>query len=198
MPRLLALVAFLISTPALALEPESFNPAANDLPKLNGKAYTDQLEELAELVDTRPMAVADTLERDTGGHRAIVRYAAAMLDTGQADRLATQTVLVLRAGNPNARIHDILGRPEEKDGGTWFPRAEEAGYFLGGIAAAVARHPARGEYVEALRERLQLEPMPEDEPLEQWLVVSTTAADGDALGGAAMEWFEKGFDSASR
>lgn len=198
MPRLLALLAFLLATPAFALDAQNFNPAANDLPKLNGKAYLDQLEELAQLVDTQPMAVADTLERDIGGHGAILRYAMAMLDTGQADRLATQTVLVLRSGNPNARIHDILGQPEEKDGGTWFPRAEEAGYFLGGVAAAVSGHAARDEYLEALRERLQLEPVPADEPLDQWLVVNTTRADGDVLNGGAMDWFEKGFDSASR
>ena len=198
MPHLLALLVLLFASPALALDPLSFNPAANDLPKLVGRAFTDQLEELAVLVDTQPMAVANTLERDSGGRGAILRYAAAMLDTGQADRLATQTVLVLRAGNPNARIHDILGQGEEKDGGTWFPRAEEAGYFLGGVAVAVSRDSARAEYLEAQRERLRREPMPEAEPRGPWRVVSTTRADGEALDGAAMEWFEKGFDAASR
>lgn len=93
-----------------------------------------RLAALAKAFEADPAGIVDRLERDSGGRAALRRYAAAMLEQGQAARLGRQTALALS---------DVasLAEPERQDGGVWYPRAEDAGFFLGGVGAALAARP---------------------------------------------------------
>ena len=65
---------------------------------------------------------------------ALQAYAAAMLENGEAAHLGRQWA-ALTADVP------ALSASEQKDGGVWHPRAEDAGFFTGGVAAALSQNP---------------------------------------------------------
>lgn len=92
------------------------------------------LEALAATADQDPAAVADRLEGDIGGRTALRRYAAAMLDAGQAERLGRQWARLVQD-------RDALATAERQDGGVWHPHAEDAGFFTGGVAMVLDRNP---------------------------------------------------------
>jgi hypothetical protein len=96
----------------------------------------ERLASLADAFDADPVGIVDRLERDVGGRSALRRYVAAMLDQGEAARLGRQSAMVMGDA-------ESLARPETQDGGVWYPRAEDAGFFTGGVAAALASKPAR-------------------------------------------------------
>lgn len=112
---------------ATPIAPESFIAAAAQIDAA-------KLSALALAVEADPRGVANRLQGDVGGRRALQRYAAAMLQQGQAQRLGRQwAVLVADKA--------VLAAPENKDGGVWFPRAKDAGFFTGGVAAALTLRP---------------------------------------------------------
>lgn len=134
----------LIAAAATALvscdRPEAASPTTADpvaTPDFIG-ATTDidrsSLTALAAAFDADPVGVVDRLERDVGGRSALRRYAAAMVEQGQAEHLGRQLALVQNQ-------KDALARPENQDGGVWYPRAEDAGFFTGGIGAVLTAHP---------------------------------------------------------
>jgi hypothetical protein len=111
---------------ATPIAPETFTAAATQIDAA-------KLSALALAVEADPRGVANRLQGDVGGRGALQRYAAAMLQQGQAQRLGRQwAVLVADKA--------VLAAPETKDGSVWFPRAKDAGFFTGGIAAALSRH----------------------------------------------------------
>lgn len=114
------------ATPA-AVTTESFIAAA-------ARIDADALPALAAAVDADPSGVANQLQSGLGGRRALQAYAAAMLEDGQATHLGRQWA-ALTADVP------ALSASEQKDGGVWHPRAEDAGFFTGGIAAALSQNP---------------------------------------------------------
>ena len=118
----------------------------------------DRLAALANAFDADPVGVVDRLERDAGGRSALRRYLAAMLNHDDAARLGRQSAMVLSDA-------ESLARPETQDGGVWYPRAEDAGFFTGGVAAALASKPAQiGDFARGAGR-----PAPSVEDLETWL-----------------------------
>lgn len=111
---------------AAPIAPETFIAAATEID-------ATKLSTLALAVEADPRGVANRLQGDVGGRGALQRYASAMLQQGQAERLGRQWA-GLFADNA------ALAAAESKDGGVWYPRAEDAGFFTGGIIAALSRH----------------------------------------------------------
>ncbi|MBD3818803.1 MAG: hypothetical protein IE912_07875 [Brevundimonas diminuta] len=115
------------TTPSAAVTSESFIAAA-------ARIDAESLSALATAVDADPAGVANQLQSGLGGRRALQAYAAAMLENGEAAHLGRQWA-ALTADVP------ALSASEQKDGGVWRPRAEEAGFFTGGVAAALSQNP---------------------------------------------------------
>ncbi|HCQ53509.1 MAG: hypothetical protein HYU61_08270 [Brevundimonas diminuta] len=115
------------TTPSAAVIAESFIAAAASIDATS-------LPALAAAVDADPSGVANQLQSGLGGRRALQAYAAAMLENGEGGRLGRQWA-TLTADVP------ALSASEQKDGGVWHPRAEDAGFFTGGIAAALSQNP---------------------------------------------------------
>lgn len=115
------------TTPSAAVTSESFIAAA-------ARIDAESLSALAAAVDADPAGVANQLQSGLGGRRALQAYAAAMLENGEAAHLGRQWA-ALTADVP------ALSASEQKDGGVWRPRAEEAGFFTGGVAAALSQNP---------------------------------------------------------
>lgn len=113
--------------PSAAITAESFITTA-------ARIDATSLPALAVAVDADPAGVANQLQSGLGGRRALQAYAAAMLEDGQAAHLGRQWA-ALTADVP------ALSAAEQKDGGVWHPRAEDAGFFTGGIAAALSQNP---------------------------------------------------------
>jgi hypothetical protein len=117
-----------------------------------------RLAALADAFDADPVGVVDRLERDAGGRSALRRYLAAMLDHDEAARLGRQSAMVLSDAQS-------LARPETQDGGVWYPHAEDAGFFTGAVAAALASKRATiGDFARGAGR-----PAPSVEDLETWL-----------------------------
>ncbi|MGX5636490.1 hypothetical protein ACWKV8_08910 [Brevundimonas diminuta ATCC 11568] len=113
--------------PSTAVTAEGFIAAAAQIDATS-------LSALAAAVDADPAGVANQLQSGLGGRRALQAYAAAMLENGEAAHLGRQWA-TLTADVP------ALSAAEQKDGGVWRPRAEDAGFFTGGIAAALSQNP---------------------------------------------------------
>ncbi|RSB43807.1 hypothetical protein [Brevundimonas sp. 357] len=113
--------------PSVAVTTESFITAA-------ARIDATSLLALSAAVDADPQGVANQLQSGLGGRRALQAYAAAMLENGEAAHLGRQWA-ALTADVP------ALSASEQKDGGVWHPRAEDAGFFTGGVAAALSQKP---------------------------------------------------------
>ncbi|WP_156334177.1 MULTISPECIES: hypothetical protein [unclassified Shinella] len=98
-----------------------------------GKPGVADLENQALAVDNDPLGVANYLEGFRAG-KALRQYASSMLTDGQADRLEKQWAALV--ADP-----DALARAERKDGSLWWPRAEDVGFFTGGVSYALSKHP---------------------------------------------------------
>lgn len=114
------------TTPSSVVTTEGFIAAA-------ARIDAESLPPLAAAVDADPAGVANQLQSGLGGRRALQAYAAAMLENGEGGRLGRQWA-TLTADVP------ALSASEQKDGGVWRPRAEDAGFFTGGIAAALSQN----------------------------------------------------------
>ena len=115
------------TTPSAVVTSEGFIAAA-------ARIDAESLSALATAVDADPAGVANQLQSGLGGRRALQAYAAAMLENGEAARLGRQWA-TLTADVP------ALSASEQKNGGVWRPRAEDAGFFTGGVAAALSQNP---------------------------------------------------------
>jgi hypothetical protein len=115
------------TTPSGVVTSEGFIAAA-------ARIDAESLSALATAVDADPAGVANQLQSGLGGRRALQAYAAAMLENGEAAHLGRQWA-ALTADVP------ALSASEQKDGGVWRPRAEDAGFFTGGVAAALSQNP---------------------------------------------------------
>lgn len=129
-----------------------------------GEIDAAKLDALALMVETDPRGVANELQSSLGGRKALQRYASAMLAHNQASRLGRQwaSLLADRAE---------LARSENKDGGIWFPQAEDAGFFTGGVAVALKRYP--GAIPSFSAGAGMDEPAP-DQEVQEWLMRATT------------------------
>lgn len=135
------------------VEPDGFIAAVDDID-------AGRLEALATAADRDVGAVADRLEGDTGGRLALRRYAAAMVDAGQSERLGRQWLTL-------TRDRDALAKAEHQDGGVWHPRAEDAGFFTGGVAVVLTRNP---EAAAAFAKGAALSPPDTGQDASDWLL----------------------------
>ncbi|MFN3877293.1 MAG: hypothetical protein ACK4MH_02820 [Brevundimonas sp.] len=114
-------------SPATPVATDEFIAASADIDR-------SSLPALIAAFDADPVGVIDRLERDIGGQSALRRYATAMVEQGQAENLGRQLTLILNRG-------DDLARPDNQDGAVWYPHAEDAGFFAGGVGAVLSSHP---------------------------------------------------------
>ena len=155
------------------------------------------LESAAAGFEADPVAITDALEREPGGRSACQRYAMAMIEAGLETRLADQLRLVLGGGDADAEIIEALSQPEQQDGSVWFPLAEQAGFFAGCVAAAIAQAPDREPAIAALTEGLEIEPPLADDGVDEWLARQIRSLD-DGMSGPVAQWFDAGFTQAAR
>ena len=141
-----------------------------------------------------PARVVAALERDRSG-TATRRYARAMLESGRGDVLGGQLALVLRAGDASASAVEVLSRSEQRDGSTWFPTAEDAGFFAGAIAWALEQLPDPASPAAALAAGMKVRPRMETESWSEWLRAVSL---GDGAGARVSEPVADQFDRASR
>lgn len=182
----LAAIAVIVATahPGMAQQHapqtwQDFIPFALELDKAAGEDRSIRLEQLATLFEADTADVSDSLERDTGGRAAAQAYIRALLETNQAERLADQLALVLVDGEINT--------PVEQDGSTWFPLAEQAGFFTGAAIAVIAEAPQRDTAIAAIAAKLAVPPPVGD--LGEWLPQALSAS----LSPPVMTWFDKGY-----
>lgn len=164
-PVVLGAILLVMPVPSTAggIGPETFIAATADI-EVRG------IGPLARAVDADPFGIAVLLQNETGGRKALHRYAAVMLETGEGQRLGAQWAVIV--GDAKA-----MGRSEQKDGGVWYPVAEDAGFFTGGILAALEQ---RAEAVPAFSTGAGIvEPTPDQDVLE-WLVRQIALPDGPA------------------
>lgn len=119
----------------MAVSPSPSTPVSTD-DFIGATADLDRshLPPLIAAFDADPVGVVDRLERDIGGKSALYRYATAMIEQGQAEHLGRQLAMIQNQG-------EALAQPEDKDGSTWYPHAEDAGFLTGGVGAALASRP---------------------------------------------------------
>ncbi|WMT92006.1 hypothetical protein [Pelagibacterium sp. H642] len=155
------------------------------------------LESAAAAFEAGPVAITDALEREPGGRSACQRYTTAMIAAGFEARLADQLRLVLGGGDADAEIIEAPSQPERQDGSVWFPLAEQAGFFAGCVAAAIAQASDGERAIAALTERLEIElPLPND-GVDIWLAQQIRSL-GDGMSGPVAQWFDAGFTQAAR
>lgn len=164
-PVALSAILLALQGPVIASEigPGTFIAATADI-KARG------IEPLARAVDADPRGIAALLESETGGRKALQLYVTAMLEAGGEKRLGAQWAVVV--GNEKA-----LAKAENKDGGVWYPVAEDAGFFSGGILAVLEQ---RAEAVPAFSAGAKIvEPAPRQDLME-WLGQQVALPDGPA------------------
>ncbi len=127
--KIIITIATLYSAPVFAanITLDSFIGATTDIDAV-------KLEKLAVAVEANLPETANHLQSNLGGRKALQQYASAMLAHGQAERLGRQWAELIANSA-------MLDKAEKKDGSVWFPHAKDAGFFAGGIAAALSQHP---------------------------------------------------------
>lgn len=191
----------------------TFIRSPQELPGLPPAQQSEQLDRLGEALVEDPVSVGDLLEVEFGGRTALRVYVQAMLEDGRSEELAEHVLHILHAGQLARPIADVLNTSDRQDGSTWFPLAEQAGFFLGGVAAVLDCKTSTGgapsisfewfgadsraRDLETLAERLDMQPPAENETAADWLLNGTTNS-GSALSPPAALWFEKGFREAYR
>lgn len=200
------------STSVYALQTWSqFIQSPQDFSKLTPEQVQEQLDQLSVALAADPVSVSDALEAGIGGRVALRMYVHAMLALGNDLDLAEQAARVLHAGQLERPFAQTLNMVEYQDGSSWFPLAEQAGFFLGGIAA-VFDGPVRGvsntlpgladlgdDKAEQgrmrLAELLDIDPPAKREMAADWLLSALTRS-GNGLSRPAAQWFRKGFRAA--
>ncbi|KFC68250.1 hypothetical protein FF80_01974 [Devosia sp. LC5] len=183
------------------------------LADLSSAQQLEHLDQLGEALVEDPVSVGDLLEAEMGGRTALRVYVLAMLEDGRGEELAEHVLHVLHAGQRGRPIADVLNTADQQDGSTWFPLAEQAGFFLGGVAAVLdgkaetGGNPSIGfgwfganettRDLTLLAERLGMQPPAENQTAADWLLNGQTNL-ASALSRPAAQWFEKGFREAYR
>lgn len=126
-------------------------------------------------------------------------YVQAMVEDRRLSDLAEQLFAVMHAKQTAGRFAEVLNRNERQDGSVWYPYAEQAGFFAGGIAAVLDGKSAtrREEATHLVARRFDLEPPGEEETAAEWMMEAFTGSRSEVSTPAA-QWFEKGFLKAYR
>lgn len=164
-PVVLSAMLLAMVGPVMASEigPETFIAATADI-KARG------IEPLAQAVDANPRGIAALLESEIGGRKALQLYATAILEAGEEKRLGAQWAVV-------ARDEKALAKAENKDGGVWYPLAEDAGFFSGGILAVLEQ---RAEAIPAFSAGAGIEEPSPGQDLMEWLEQQVALPGGPA------------------
>lgn len=217
-------VQMLYVMPSLAQEPGStgnyalqtwieFILSPQDFSNLSPEQLEGQLDVLSVALAADPQSVGDALEAEIGGRAALRMYIHAMLALGRSLDLAEQAARVLHAGRMNQPFSQALNTVQYQDGSSWFPLAEQAGFFFGGLAAVFdgkvlegSKLPPglaslQGDKVEQgrmhLAERLDITAPTEREMAVDWLSRELTRS-SKGLSRPAAQWFSKGLRAAYR
>lgn len=163
-----------------------------------------QLEALGSALLDDPVDVADDLERSGGGKRALRAYAYAMIADGNVSQMVDQFHTVMHGGATTVSLSEVFNTPQSQDGSVWFPQAEQAGFFAGGIAAVLDGKDAAGfdnAHVSivftAIEQRFGVSAPQPQEKAGEWMLRAFTGTDSEVSVPAA-QWFEKGFFEAYR
>ncbi|MGU3494038.1 hypothetical protein ACLBXM_08350 [Xanthobacteraceae bacterium A53D] len=200
---LAGLAACLLPLPAAAaplseaaLTWREFMSSAGSLAGMPTKPRKERLDKLASALKDDPMGVCDELEAGIGGRFALRAYVTAMLDFDQSAALVDQLFLVLSAGRPGYSMAEALGKPQKQDGSVWFPLAEQAGFFTGGLASVLDGH-RQGAAVGLIVQKLRVPPPAPEDTVGTWLLAALDKGDG-RLTNPAESWFQSGFAKAYR
>lgn len=155
-----ALIIKTILTVALLQGTVTFaaNKGLNTLIDATAEINAAKLDTLALSVETDLPDAANHLQTSLGGRKALQRYASAMLTYGQAERLGRQWAALIADTNR-------LGKAENKDGSVWYPHAIDAGFFAGGIAAALSQSP---QAILTFSSGADLTPPASGQSIEEW------------------------------
>lgn len=191
----------------------AFIRSPKDLTGLPPARQKEKLDRLGAAFIKDPASVSDALEAEIGGRAALRTYLYVMLQQGRHDDIAEQVRNVLHAGQLGRPFADILNTAEHQDGSIWFPLAEQAGFFLGGVAAVLdgksdESASSRGtsdwfgaddarQDLRFLAEKLDMHPPGGNETAADWLLNALTNS-RSGLSRPAAQWFEKGFRQSYR
>ena len=195
---------------ALQIWPQ-FIQSPQDFSKLSPEQLQGRLDQLNAALAADPISVGDALEAGIGGRAALRLYVHAMLAQGRDRDLAEQAARILHAGQLDRPFAQTLNTVEYQDGSSWFPLAEQAGFFLGGIAAVFDGQVHGGSFTlpdladlggdkaeqarMRLAERLDIDPPAKREMAADWLLSALTRS-SNGLSRPAAQWFDKGFRAA--
>jgi hypothetical protein len=160
---------------------------------LGRRIDTDERAALTAALDSamavRPAALVASLEVDRET-LAVRRYAEAMTASGRGESLGRQLAPVLRGGDAAATPVEALGRRENKDGSSWFPVAEDAGFFAGAVAWGTGKSPDPGAAAAAVAVGLGCRPEREKETWTDWVQAMSLrdCATGDRVRAGAREF----------
>ena len=162
-----------------------------------------------------PVGISDDLERSGGGKGALRAYAQAMIEDDNLVPLADQLHAVMHGDAPAGNLAEALNTPQYQDGSVWFPQAEQAGFFAGGIAAVLdgksiddgtpvddflswfERQDGPSEASQTIAQRFDVRPPTDEETVADWMLsVFTNSASQVSV--PAAQWFEKGFAAGYR
>lgn len=213
-----ALLLTMFAAPLRAQTPvetwTGFIASSERLDMLSEEARQGRLDQLSAALAADPQAVGDELERSIGGGRALQSYAGAMIAEDRAAALVDGLAAVLRAGNAGRSVGDAMNTPQQQDGSTWFPLAEQGGFVAGGIAAVLDGKAGSDQGASALTSwfegednardvaeliaaRFDLQtPVPEED-FSGWMLQAFTHSDV-GISAPAATWFKGGFTKGNR
>ncbi|ODT06030.1 MAG: hypothetical protein ABS58_13315 [Mesorhizobium sp. SCN 65-20] len=190
---------------------EAFRQSVLSLEAMPAEERQNRLDLLGSAIVENPVALSDDLEASVGGRMVLRAYVQAMVEDRRLSDLAEQLFAVMHAKQTAGRFAEVLNRNERQDGSVWYPYAEQAGFFAGGIAAVLDGKSAtrresgaslpgkdtRQEATHLVARRFDLEPPVEEETAAEWMLEAFTGSRSEVSTPAA-QWFEKGFLKAYR
>lgn len=198
------------AAPARAVQTwQEFVASHDSFGTLSAEERTTTLAELGAALRNDPLGVSDDLERSVGGGRALREYVGAMLADGALPELVEQVHIVMHGGETQKPLADVLNVAEDQDGSVWFPQAEQAGFFVGSLAAVLdgagqgsilSWLGGRNEFADAsqaIAARFDIAAPAAQDTAAEWLLDAFTNAES-GLAVPAAQWFEKGFDKGYR
>ena len=211
---LLATALFCLVQPLLAddhvaqtsatLEWQAFMNSSRTIIEMAKEQRAGRLAKLGAALLKDPVGVADDLERSSGGKGAVRAYTQSMIEDGNVAELIEQFHMVMHGGTSAASLADVFNNPQAQDGSVWFPQAEQAGFFAGGIAAVLdGRGGARLDeelrtgFINGVGQSFGVPAPQSQDNAREWMLKAFTGT-ASAVSVPAAQWFEKGFDDAYR
>ncbi|UXN75901.1 hypothetical protein N8D56_27305 (plasmid) [Devosia sp. A8/3-2] len=138
-----------------------------------------------------------------------------MIEDGNLVPLVDQLHAVMHGGVSSGNLAEALNATQYQDGSVWFPQAEQAGFFAGGIAAVldgksiddgkplgeflswIEGQDSPSEASQTIAQRFGVRLPTEEETVAEWMLAIFTNS-GSRVSVPAAQWFEKGFAASYR